>query len=328
MFLVSPDALTSSTLFRLTTDLRTRLDEATVELGTGYVQNRTEALRGNNEVLLRAQAIVDASQPELTRLTVIEGRYQASSSALRSINELSGEAARSAQAAQETAGDIGQDVAASEARSVLSSVLSTLNTQFGGRSLFAGDAGIGAAVTDVDSFIAWADGLIAGAGDAAAQRAILDTEFAAGGQSDTVVYSGGTQLADLDLPGGGAVDALPTADNDAIRELLKGLAMVAINDTVAPDEREQWLSDGASVIQTARDDLTAVEASLGISQSAIERAIDRQDQILFDAQTTIDSLIGVDPFESVSETQSLEARLQALYTVTGRTAALRLTNFL
>lgn len=328
MFLASPDALTSSTLFRLTSDLRIRLDEAIAELGTGYVANATEAVRGNNELLLRAQAVVDASQPQLARLTVLEGRYAAAATALRSINDLSGEVALAGQAAEEAAGAVGQEVAASEARSVLSSVLSTLNTQFGGRTLFAGDAGGGPALTDADSFLAWADGLVAGAGTAAAARTLLDTEFAAGGQFDTVVYSGGAQLTDPTLPSQEVVDALPTADDGTFRDLLKGLAMLAVNSTLDPAERDQWIADGTQVVQTARFQLTTLEASVGLAQSTIERGAEQQDRVLFDAQTTIDSLIGVDPFESVSETQALEVRLQALYTVTGRAGALRLTNFL
>ncbi|MEO1042595.1 MAG: hypothetical protein AAFX52_09905 [Pseudomonadota bacterium] len=328
MYLASPDALTSTTFFRLTSDVRIRLDEAIAELGTGYVADATQALRGNNEILLRAQAIVDRSQPDLARLTVVEGRYQTAASALRSINEISAEAALAAQSADESSGATGQAVAATEARSTIASVLSTLNTQFGGRALFAGDTGVGTAVTDVDSFIAWVEGLVAGSTDAATNRAILDTEFDVGGQFDTIVYTGGAALSDTTLPGGEVVDALPTAEESSIRDILKGLAIVAVNDSIDITEREQWIADGASLVQTARDRLTTIEASLGLALNSIERAIDRQDQVLFDAQTTIDSLIGVDPFESVSETQSLETRLQALYTVTGRSAALRLTNFL
>jgi len=328
MMLASPDALTSSMLFRLTSDLRTQLDDATAELGTGYVSNSTQALRGNNEVLLRAQAIVDASQPQLTRLTILDGRYQVAASSLRSINELTGEVALSALSADAATGDTGPSVAATEAESITSSVLSTLNTQFGGRSLFAGDDGVGAAVTDADTFFTWVDGLLAGATTAADKRAILDAEFAPGGGFDTTVYSGGADLNEPKLPGGEVISSLPTADNDTFRELLKGLAMVAVNETVDEAERQQWLSDGGALIQTSRDELTALEASVGLSLNSIQRAVDRDEQVVFDAQTTIENLIGVDPFESVSETQSLETRLQALYTVMGRTASLRLSNFL
>ena len=172
------------------------------------------------------------------------------------------------------------------------------------------------------------DGLLAGATTAADKRAVLDAEFAPGGGFDTTVYTGGAALNGPTLPGGEVISSLPTADDDTVRELLKGLAMVAVNETVDEAERQQWLTDGGALIQTSRDALTTLEASVGLSLNSIQRAVEREDQVVFDAQTTIDNLIGVDPFESVSETQSLETRLQALYTVTGRTASLRLSNFL
>ncbi len=328
MLLAAPDALTSATLFRLTSDLRSQLDDAISELGTGYVGNATEALRGNNDVLLRAQAIVDASQPELTRLTILQGRYQTAATSLRSINEMSGAVALSALSADSATGETGPSVAATEAEAMTASILSTLNTQFGGRSLFAGDDGVGAAVTDADTFFTWVDGILAGATTAADKRAALDTEFAPGGGFDTNVYTGGAALTSPTLPGGEVITSLPTADDASIREILKGLAMVAVNETVDPAERQQWLSDGGALIQTSREELTMLEARIGLAENSIQRDVDRQDQVVFDAQTTIDNLIGVDPFESVSETQSLESRLQALYTVTGRTASLRLSNFL
>ena len=328
MILTSPDSLQSSTLFRLTQDLRGRLDNAAIELATGRAADTTEAARGENATLLRAQRIIDSIEPERARLTILDGRYQVAASALRTINEVAGEAAITAQAVGDLTDQDADAIAASEAFSALGAVLATLDTNFGGRTLFAGDNGVGRAVADLSTFYTWAEGVVSAPADAAAKRAALDTEFAAGGGFDTNAYLGGGALSDPQLAGGQTIGTLPTADNDAFRELLKGLVMVATNELVDPAERTQWLSDATRIIQTARDEITTLEASVGLAQNTIEREALRLNRDLFDAELTIERILGRDPFEVASETQSLEVRLQALYTVTARTSSLRLTNFL
>ncbi|MEM9810227.1 MAG: flagellin [Pseudomonadota bacterium] len=329
MILTSPDSLQSSTLFRLTQNLRGRLDNATVELATGRAVDSTKAARGDNATLLRAQRTLDSIDPERGRLTVLSGRYLVAASALRSINEVAGQTALTAQAVGDLTNKDADVIAASEAFTAIGSVLATLNTSFGGRSLFAGDAGVGAAVADLSTFYAWAEGVVSSAPAAAADKlAALDTEFAVTGGFDTNAYLAGAQLTDPQLAGGQTIGTLPTADDEAFRDLLKGLVMVATNELVDPAERSQWVLDATVIIQSARDRITTEEASIGLAQNTLDREADRLSRELFDAESTIERILGRDPFEVATETQSLEVRLQALYTVTARTSSLRLTNFL
>ncbi|MEM1379053.1 MAG: hypothetical protein AAGH41_00360 [Pseudomonadota bacterium] len=329
MILTSPDTLLQSGLIRQIGQLRTRLDQSSIEMVTGRRTDILEAVRGDNDVLLRAQAVIDTAQPAQARLAVVEGRYRVAGSALETIRDLTGEVSRAAQSAGDLASGVDANkFAATEARTALASAFSTLEARFGGRSLFGGDLGSGRVLEDVTVLLGEIQTATAGLTTAASIEAAIDTIFAPGGAFETVVYSGGAPLADPELENGLTLTTLPTADSETLRQLFKGLSMVAFNDQVDPDERAQFLRDGAEIIETAREATIADEASIGLALNAIQAEMDRQDDLLFDAEVTLENLIGRDPFDAATETQALEARLQAAYTVTSRLSSLRLTNFL
>ena len=139
MFFNSPDALFQIGLSQQISALRSRLDQSAIEMVTERKSDTLAAVRGDNDLVLRSQAVIDTAQAKIARLNVLEGRYRTAGLALETIRELTGETARAAQ----SAGDIGTGVeadefAATEARSALAGILSTLESRFGGRSLFGG----------------------------------------------------------------------------------------------------------------------------------------------------------------------------------------------
>ncbi|GGY43802.1 hypothetical protein [Parvularcula lutaonensis] len=328
MLLTSPDALYQSAFSNQIANLRTRLDEVATELATGRRQDVNAAVRGDNNILLRAEAAIEAFEPERARLNVLEGRFRTAGLTLRTVNDLAGSTLVSAQAAGDLAAGVDADgFAATEARTSLATMFSTLEARFGGRALFGGDLGAGQVMADVSVFLAEVDAAIGTLTDAASVEAAIDSVFAPGGGFEINVYLGGQPLG-AQLSDGQQLAPIITADSGPMRQVFKGLAMQAFNERVQEDQRSSFLLRSAEVTQTARDALTAEEASIGLARNAIDREMVRQEALLFDANETVETILGRDPFEAASETQALEARLQAAYTITGRLAGLRLTNFL
>lgn len=329
MFLTSPDALFQSTFSQQIASLRTRLDRAASEMVTGRKSDTLAATRGDSQTLLRAQAQIDTADGEKARLTVIEGRYRVAAQTLRTVNELAADAAKAAQAAGDITAGINADrFAATEARGALATIFSSLEARFGGRALFGGTLGSGTVLADVSVLFSEVDTAIGGLTSLADIEAAVAGVFTPGGAFETAVYQGGAALPDPQLADGQTVNAVPTAASDGLRQLFTGLSLAGFAERAGESERPALLRRSAEIIQSATEALVAEEASLGLAEKAIGRELQRQDDLLFTAQATLDRLIGRDSFEAASETQSLEARLQAAYTVTSRLSALRLTNFL
>jgi flagellar hook-associated protein 3 FlgL len=329
MLLSSPDVLFQTGFGRQISLLRGRLDQSAQEMVTGRKSDAVRASQGSTGTLLEARAKIDGAEPERTRLAVFEGRYRTAASALRTIGELTGEAASTAKAAGDlTAGVDADRFAGIEARSALASVFGSLEASFGGRSLFGGDLGQGRVLADVSTLFSEVETALAGATDAASVAAAIDSFLAPGGGFDTLIYQGGDRTGAAEIDQGLRLEGVFTAASDPLKGLYKGLLMASFNDRVEASERSAFLLEAGDLINAARDELVAEEAGLGLSLGAIERAEERLERNLLTAEQTVERILGRDPFEAASETQSLEAKLQAAYTVTGRLSGLRLTNYL
>lgn len=329
MFFNSPDALFQIGLSQQISMLRSRLDQSAIEMVTERKSDTLAAVRGDNDLVLRSQAVIDTAQSKIARLNVLEGRYRTAGLSLETIRELTGEATRAAQ----SAGDIGTGVeadefAATEARSALAGIFSTLESRFGGRSLFGGTLGSGTVLEDVNTLLAEVETVVSGLTSAADVEGALSGYFAVGGGYETNIYLGGAATADPELETGRTLSTLMTANDDEIRGVLRGLAMVALNEQVDAPERSAFLRKSAEIVEAAREAIIAEEASMGLALNVLDIEIQRQEREVFNAELTLDNVLGRDPFEAASETQGLEARLRAAYTVTGRVAQLRLVNFL
>jgi len=329
MLLSSPDAFFQSSLARTTIELRDRLNAASLELVTGRVNDPAAAVRGLNGTILQAEAELASSEPERARLAILEGRYRTANSALAAIREIGAAAGETALgAAEDASGSEARRFAVVEAESALSSIFGSLGTQFSGRSLFSGDVGQGQVLQDAETYLADVATAIGGATDGATVSSAIRAFLGTGGGFETTTYTGGAPTNTIELESGQRLRSITTADDPSFRLLFEGLTMIALSDQVDVADRADFLRTAGSLVQQAEQDLIAEEAAMGLSLNAIDRERVRLDQRLFDANNSIDQILGRDPFEAASETQDLETRLQAAYTIAGRVGNLRLTNFL
>ncbi|NNU15362.1 hypothetical protein HK107_03350 [Parvularcula sp. ZS-1/3] len=329
MLIQSPDAFFQSTFSSRISQLRKDLDRAANEMVTGRKEDSLGAVRGDQQPLLRAQSFLDASESARARLTLLEGRYEVASSSLRTISELSENVALIARGVGEISLGVDADTfAATEAKTALGGIFGALDARFGGRSIFGGDLGTGRVMPSADDFLTTIRAAVTGPVNAVSIEAAIDTVLAPGGAFDTSLYAGGDRIASQQLSDDSSITGLPSAGDEGFRLLFKGLAMIALNEDAPTADQRTLLAGGSDIIQTAREDIITEEAGLGLALSSIEREGERLSRLEGLAISRIESALGRDPFEAASETQSLEARLQAAYTVTSRLSSLRLTNFL
>ncbi|WOI52935.1 flagellin [Parvularcula sp. LCG005] len=324
-----PDLLSTSLFSRVTSELRNDLDRAALEAVTGTRSDITAATNGRNGQVHRAQMAIDQSQATQTRLALITGRYNQSAVSLQTVREAvnnKGVEAMQAATANDRAGLV---ASANTANSTLGVIFSALNNRFDGRALFAGDAAATDALGDLDTMKADISAIVTGAGTPADKRAAIDAYFGPGGTFETTIYKGGSNdAAKVTLPNGYDVPALQRADSTTLRDMMKGLTMVANAIKLPPQDIVDWVRQGADLIRSSQDELAIAEAELGDSLNRIDEAAEKEKADYRIASETLDRIIGRDAFEAATETQNLEIRLEAAYTLTSRLGRLSLTNYL
>lgn len=226
------------------------------------------------------------------------------------------------------------DGLAGEARNALDGMLSALNVSVAGLSLFAGDETGLPAVLDGAEFMIAIRGAVAGAGNGADLTAAIDAVFdAPGGIFETAIYQGGDgSRASLGLGEGETVSLDLRADDPAFRNTLKEVAIAALLDDPAvslsePDRIVLARQVGENLL-TGQGRLTVIEADLGFAQARIERAASRISAETMGLNMMQGELLGIDPFEAATELETVQLRLETLYTLTARNARLNLVNFL
>ncbi|MCQ8184919.1 hypothetical protein [Parvularcula maris] len=329
MYLTSPNVTHYAQFSRGIAGLRAQLDRSSLEMVTGRTSDPLRAVRGDQETILRSQSALDQAEADSARLKVLGGRYQVAATTLRSVAELGQSVIGAALAAADGSSGIDAErFAQAQARTSIGSVLGALEARFGGRALFGGALGSGQVTQGFAALQTELDTALTGAVSAADVRTAIEGVFADGGAYETNIYLGEGQAADSQLAHGKPLGSLPSASAAPIRQMLSGMSMVLRTDQVPTAEREAFLQEAAELMQAALENIIAEEASVGLSIQSITREETALERRLFDAESSLEAVLGRDPFEAASETQSLEARLQAAYTVTGRLGALRLTNFL
>ena len=323
-----PDQLSGALFARLTGRIRADLDRTALEAVTGRRSDTTLAAGGRNGQVARVMRLAEAGEAAATRLALGTGRYEQASAALRSIRA-SADAVRMGAL---TAADAGPRAIADTARAAaqaLTGVLGMLNVSFDGRRLFAGADASALVVASADALSAGAEAALSGAVTPEDKRAALDAYFGPGGGFETDVYRGGAEdAAVLRLPDGSPLSALPRGDGEGIRDLLEGLVMLANATELPPMAMADWVRQGADLIRGGAEAVTAEEARIGASLSRLDEAAGQLAEERLTAKAALDRIVGRDAFEAASETQALEQRLQAAYTVTSRLGRLSLTSYL
>lgn len=314
--------------------LKQKMARLTEELSGGITADVTRHLAGNFSSLAdvgHRLALLGSHATSAAQGRVDSGVMQTSLSRFRNEAQLLGETAITFAMSPGTnlvAGTAG------EARKALGSMLSALNVTVAGRSLFAGDEVGTAAIANPADFMAAIGNAAAGATSAGDLLTAMDLFFdTAGGSFETAIYQGGAAArASYPLGEGEAVTLDLRADDPVFRDTLKQVAIAALLDDPGislsrPDQISLVRQVGETLL-TSQDRLTGIEADLGFAQGRIDRAATRISAETAGLNMMQAELLGIDPFEAASELETVQFRLETLYTLTARNARLNLLNFL
>ena len=224
---------------------------------------------------------------------------------------------------------VGRDAADS-----LDRIVSALNTQIGGRSLFAGKATATAPLVSAEVLRAGMAAAAAGQTTAEGVQSALDAWFdTASGGFQSLAYTGaGSGLDPFHLGPHETVDLDLTANSDAIKAVLKqvGLATLAADQglALAPEVRDDLMRRSAEGLIAVQADLTGLRADLGFAEARIEDSRVRQAAEASSLEIARNALLGVDPFDVATRLADAQQRLESLYAVTARLSRLTLSDFL
>ena len=314
--------------------LKQQMARLTEELSSGQAADLTRQLSGNfghlsdiEHDLVVLQSYRYAANDAATVTTVMQA-------ALETVQSLTGNLGETAVIVNTTTGGVTLDAIAFEGRGVLDSIISAMNAEAGGRSLFSGTDIEATPLASAETLLAEVRLAAAGATTAADVLNALDVFFdTPGGGFETLIYQGGTTfLTPFQLGEGESVRLDLRADDPAIRNTLKSTVMAALaDDTVLlPNEAEriQLAQQSGERLIISQDELVGIRSNLGFAQQRIEQSSTRIASEVSGLQFARNNLLSVDKFQTATELESVQIQLETLYTITARASRFSLVNFL
>jgi len=223
---------------------------------------------------------------------------------------------------------------ASDVRQRFDAVVSSLNTQVGGRSIFSGTNTDGPAIASPEIILEELQLAIAGETTAAGITSVVDNWFnTSGGGFETIGYLGSTtQLAPFQIGADRDVDVSFTASGPMVRETLQGLALAAlVSDGALSEnisEQSLLLRSSADGLLAIREKQTEIRAKVGTAEAQIDTATAQTSTEISALEIVKSELLSVDPYDTASELEAVQTQLETLYALTARMSRLSLVDFL
>ncbi|HHS93762.1 MAG TPA: hypothetical protein ENK63_00250 [Rhodobacterales bacterium] len=221
-----------------------------------------------------------------------------------------------------------------DARQKLNSVVSTLNVQLAGRSLFGGAATDRPALATGDEIMAELVTATAGQTTAAGVIAAVDAWFdTPGGGFENLGYLGSSNdMGPLVIGDDDTANMPVRADDTVIRATLKGFALAGMVAESALDgnvqEQASLMEAAAEHMLTSDGGVTNLRARLGAVEARVDGAQARNAAEAAAYELARTELIGIDPYESASELEAVYSQIETLYTVTAHIAGLTFTDYM
>lgn len=252
--------------------------------------------------------------------------------ALDTIDSMSTDLSTNLLAASNGAADQRIDAVGKDAEQKLQAALSALNTQVGDRSLFAGTATNGAAVIDANGLLSALGMAVSGSLSAADVETAVNAWFASPIGYDAVAYQGGPALSAVAVSPGEEAQIDITAQDPALRDTIKGLAMAALLNRGVLAGQAQGRQDlaqraGLRLIEN-RTERINVAARLGQTQAKIEAAATRNTNEAMSLKIARNGIVQSDPYEAASKLEETQAQLEKIYAITARMSHLSLLDYL
>ncbi|UWR07333.1 flagellin [Ruegeria sp. B32] len=321
------------TLRARSTEIKTQIETLSYEMSTGQTADISGRLSGDYSHLLdldrkiaqldafstataEANLFADATQISLETFETSIGEVSASLLAFGTSNQATSHAQASAQA-----------------RNELDTMISSLNTRVGGRSLFAGTATDASPLQSTDTLLAALRTELAGLTTLTDIRQAAEDWFNDPAGFEAVMYNGSnTTLAPMQISETERVNMQFTANDPKLRDGLRNVALAALATEGAlewpPDLQTALFTDLGVALANTKDDVVTMRAQIGAVQARIEQAETRNAAARTSFEYARNELVAADPYETAAHLQTVQFQLESLYSVTVRNSTLSLVNFL
>ena len=312
--------------------LKNQINDLTTALSTGVVADKTSHLGGNYGYLTDIEHDLEVLKGYKVAANEASTMTEIMQGALEQIQDSMEGVQQSAVMVTSTTNIAAITTTSIAAIDSLNQIVSSLNTFSGGRALFSGtDVGTTPLVS-ADDILTNALAAVGGATTVADIDAALETYFMGAG-FNTDIYQGGTDfLSPIQLGEGESVDLTLKADDVALRAVMKATVMTALATDPALGlsvaEQGELVQLGGAQLFSAHSELTGVRAKLGFTEARVEESLTRIATESLGLEYAKSELIAADPFEIAARLENAQFQLEALYTVTARTASLNLMNYL
>ena len=316
------------------TQLKLQIDRLTQELSSGQAADLTRQLSGNfgyisdiEHDLVVLESYDNAASEAATATAAMQ-------QALDVVQSLAGDLGANAILLGTTTGSLPVSAIATQGRGALESIISSLNTEMAGRSLFSGTDIEAVPLVSANALLTQVRIATAGALTASDVITALDTFFdTPGGGFETLIYQGGTTfLSPYQLGEGESVSLDIRADDAAFRNVMKNTVMAALADdaslTLNPAERIELAHQSGQRLLFSQDEVIGIRSNLGAAQSRIEQSSTRISSEMSSLEFARNELVSVDQFKTATELENVQFQLETLYTLTARASRLSLVNFL
>lgn len=328
--------LAASTMFRShNARLQSEMNTLVQELTSGQVSIRDTALGSSYRAISgieRSLTMLDAYDLAATET---EGLADTAQAALTGIQELTQEISVDLMAAGASATTARAEALVSVAREDFETVIARLNSDYAGRSVFAGVATDTQAVADASVIFAALETEIgaSGATTAAEVAAVVDAWFdAPDGYLDIGYLGSDTTLAPIAVTSGRSVELAVTAQDQGIRDTLKGFAMAILVESAPvssdPDQQIALAEMAGETLLNANQALLMTRAEVGVVQETIEEAQVEAQTERSAMDLALAELLTIDPYDHATQLEQVQSQIEMLYALTVRTSSLKLTNYL
>lgn len=227
-----------------------------------------------------------------------------------------------------------QIVSASQtANQAFSDMVSALNTQFAGRSLFAGAAVDRAPLATSDEMLADIRAELIGATTQAEVSNIVQQWFddPAGGFA-TMGYLGDVGgSVERQVGPNQTIDMSLRADDPGIKEVLRATAIAALagemSGTLTQTEQASLLQSAGTSLLVGAVDLVSSQSTIGSLQGLVEAGQTRLTSEQTALSLAYNDLTEADPFETATRLQAVQTQLETHFAVTARLSQLTLADY-
>lgn len=304
------------------------------ELATGKKVDLNQALEGDaREVLALRHSLsqTDAVLASGRQLALSLGAVQ---TALSTIDASANTAARDFLTLSATSSPGQIATAVDKASGQFTSLVSTLNQTWNGRSVFSGVAVDTVPVASPDFMLSEIVATIPDPTDPAAVKSAVESWFnAPGGGFETVGYLGGQTVADTRLgPNGPKISMIVKADDPEIREVMAAAALGAIVGRLganlsSPDQGLLLQEAGVQFLNASKG-MALLQSRLGYEEETVENLMAATAAQKTSLSLALNEIEQANPFETATRLEAAQRQLELHFNATARLSRLTLADYI